>query len=110
MRSARVRFKLRGMAAAQQFSGPTRRGNSGTLTLFAERPLPGEAMKRMLAVFAVSLLAACAAPQTREQGLAGRAVDAMGGQERLAAVKTAWAKGTIKQWEPEQSEVPGGEM
>ena len=38
-------------------------------------------MKRMLAVFAVSLLAACAAPQTREQTLVGRAVDAMGGAD-----------------------------
>jgi glyoxylase-like metal-dependent hydrolase (beta-lactamase superfamily II) len=67
-------------------------------------------MKGMLAVFAVSLLAACAAPQTREESLVGRAVDAMGGAERLGAIKTASAKGTIKQWEPEQSDVPGGEM
>ena len=67
-------------------------------------------MKRMLVVFTVFLLAACAAQQTREQSLVGRAVDAMGGEERLAALKTAWAKGTIKQWEPEQSDVPGGEM
>ena len=67
-------------------------------------------MKRMLVVLSVFLLAACAAQQTREQSLVGRAVDAMGGEERLAALKTAWAKGTIKQWEPEQSDVPGGEM
>jgi len=67
-------------------------------------------MKRMLVVFAVSVLAACAAQQTRGQTLVGRAVDAIGGPERLAAIKTAWARGTIKQWEPEQSDVPGGEM
>jgi len=34
----------------------------------------------------------------------------MGGAERLAAIQTVSAKGTFKQWEPEQSDVPGGEM
>ena len=67
-------------------------------------------MKRTLAVLAVSFLAACAAQQTREQSLVDRAVDAMGGADRFAALKTVWAKGTQKQWEPEQSEAPGGEM
>ena len=66
-------------------------------------------MNRTLAVLAFSLLAGCAAQQTREQSLVDRAVDAMGGADRLASIKTAWAKGTGKQWEPEQSEVPGGE-
>ena len=67
-------------------------------------------MKRTLAVFALSFLAACAAQQTREQSLVDRAVDAMGGADRLAALKTVSARGTLKQWEPEQSESPGGEM
>ena len=66
-------------------------------------------MKRTLAVLAVSLLAACAAQQTREQSLVNRAGEALGGAQR-DAVRTVSVKGTIKQWEPEQSDVPGGEM
>jgi glyoxylase-like metal-dependent hydrolase (beta-lactamase superfamily II) len=66
-------------------------------------------MKVVLAVVSVLALASCATP-TREQSLTQRAADAMGGRERLAALNTLSARGTFKQWEPEQSEVPGGEM
>jgi glyoxylase-like metal-dependent hydrolase (beta-lactamase superfamily II) len=37
-------------------------------------------------------------------------VQAVGGADRLAAVKTVSLKATVKQWEPEQSMSPGGEM
>jgi len=67
-------------------------------------------MKRALIVCSVVALAGCAAEPTREQSLVNRAADAMGGAERLAGIKTVSARGTTKQWEPEQSEVPGGEM
>jgi len=67
-------------------------------------------MKRALAVLAVCMLAACATQQTKEQSLVDRAIDAMGGADRLATLKTVSVKGTGKQWEPEQSDVPGGEM
>ena len=67
-------------------------------------------MKRALIVCSVVALAGCAAEPTREQSLVNRAADAMGGAERLAGIKTVSARGTTKQWEPEQSDVPGGEM
>src|SRR5688572_2330110 len=62
----------------------------------------------LLAVFFAFALLSCATP-TREQSLVSRAVDAMGGAERLAGIKTITFKGTAKYWEPEQSEAPGGE-
>jgi len=68
-------------------------------------------MKRLLVLAASLFLVSCASQQlTREQTLVNRAVDAMGGAERLAALQSAVARGTQKQWEPEQSDVPGGEM
>src|SRR3954469_21745066 len=66
-------------------------------------------MKRTLVVVAISLLTACAAQQTKEQSLVNRAAEAVGGPQR-EAVRTVTVKGIIKQWEPEQSEAPGGEM
>ena len=66
-------------------------------------------MKRSLALLSVSVLVACATPQTKEQSLVNRAVDAMGGPDRLAALQSVHVKGTLKQWEPEQSDMPGGE-
>jgi glyoxylase-like metal-dependent hydrolase (beta-lactamase superfamily II) len=62
----------------------------------------------LLALFGSLLLVSCATP-TREQSLVSRAVDAMGGAERLAALKTISVKGNVKHWEPEQSDAPGGE-
>lgn len=66
-------------------------------------------MKAVLAILGMLTVAACAT-QTREETLVQRAIDGMGGAERLAAIRTVSAKGTLKQWEPEQSDVPGGEM
>src|SRR4051812_14096246 len=60
--------------------------------------------------FAFLSLVSCATGPSREQGLVDRAIGAMGGADALAGIKTAAAKIKIKQWEPEQSEVPGGEM
>src|SRR5262245_33256567 len=62
----------------------------------------------LVALCSVVLVASCATP-SREQNLVNRAVDAMGGAERLAGVKSVAFKGTAKYWEPEQSDVPGGE-
>lgn len=72
-------------------------------------------MKRAAMLFVVSLavagvVAACASMSTRGQDLVGRAVQAQGGAEALAGVKTYYEKGTVKQWEPEQSMAAGGEM
>ncbi|HXM83074.1 MAG TPA: MBL fold metallo-hydrolase [Burkholderiales bacterium] len=67
-------------------------------------------MKRAFVIlFSVLGLVSCATV-SREQGLVQRAVDAMGGADALAGIKTISVKGTMKQWEPEQSDVPGGEM
>ena len=66
-------------------------------------------MKRSLALLSVSVLIGCAAQQTKEQSLVNRALDALGGAEKLAALQSVYAKGTGKQWEPEQSDMPGGE-
>ena len=63
----------------------------------------------LLALCSAILVVSCATP-TREQSLVDRAVTAMGGTERLAAIKTIAFKGSAKYWEPEQSDVPGGEM
>ena len=66
-------------------------------------------MKRSLALLSASILVACAAQQTKEQTLVNRALDALGGADRLAALQSVYAKGTQKQWEPEQSDMAGGE-
>jgi glyoxylase-like metal-dependent hydrolase (beta-lactamase superfamily II) len=66
-------------------------------------------MRHAIAALASAvLLVSCAT--TREQSLVNRAVDAMGGADRLAGIKTIVFKGNAKYWEPEQSDVPGGEM
>jgi glyoxylase-like metal-dependent hydrolase (beta-lactamase superfamily II) len=62
----------------------------------------------LIALCSAVLLVSCATP-TREQSLVSRAVDAMGGADRIAGVKTITFKGTSKYWEPEQSDAPGGE-
>jgi glyoxylase-like metal-dependent hydrolase (beta-lactamase superfamily II) len=67
-------------------------------------------MKRLSVLWFAFALVSCASGPTREQGLVQRAADAMGGVDRLAAVRSLSARGTAKQWEPEQSEVPDGEM
>ncbi|MBV9190192.1 MAG: hypothetical protein JOZ85_06895, partial [Betaproteobacteria bacterium] len=66
-------------------------------------------MKRLLIPLSATVLLACAAQQTKEQSLVNRAIDAMGGPDRLAALQSVYVRGTAKQWEPEQSDMPGGE-
>jgi glyoxylase-like metal-dependent hydrolase (beta-lactamase superfamily II) len=63
----------------------------------------------LVALCGALILVSCATP-TREQSLVSRAVEAMGGAERLAGIKTITFKGSAKDWEPEQSDVPGGDM
>ena len=68
-------------------------------------------MKRALFLLGISLfVVSCATVHTRGRALVTRAVQAMGGVDKLAAVKTLSVKATVKQWEPEQSTSPGGEM
>ncbi len=68
-------------------------------------------MKRVVSLLALSLVVVASAPATSySQDLVKRAVQAMGGADTLNAVKTVSIKGTVRQWEPEQSIVPGGEM
>jgi glyoxylase-like metal-dependent hydrolase (beta-lactamase superfamily II) len=67
-------------------------------------------MKHSFALLSMLALLSCATPMTKEQSLVNRAVDAMGGADRLASIKSVSAKGTSKQWEPEQSDMAGGEM
>jgi hypothetical protein len=68
-------------------------------------------MKRIAFLLAISLIAvACASTQQTVQDPVVRAVHALGGPEVLRGVRTVSLKGTVKQWEPEQSKTPGGEM
>ena len=62
----------------------------------------------LAALFGALFLGSCATP-TKEQSLVSKAADAMGGANALSSVKTVSASGTTKWWEPEQSDVPGGE-
>jgi len=66
------------------------------------------------ALFSVLALLSCAGTSSvssgQEQALVNRAVDAMGGAQALSGINTLIAKGTWKQWEPEQSDVPSGPM
>ena len=69
-------------------------------------------MKRAGLLCAVMLIAASCATMSPPQGqdLVNRAVQAVGGAESLAKVKTVSVEGTVRQWEPEQSMAAGGEM
>lgn len=72
-------------------------------------------MKRAAMTLAVSLaistvVVACASMQPGGRDLVSRAVSAQGGADALTAVKTISYKATVRQWEPEQSAVAGGEM
>lgn len=67
-------------------------------------------MKRLLALCSTLVLLSCATGPSKEQQLVGRAVEALGGAQALADIRTISFKGTWKQWAPEQSDVPGGEM
>ena len=67
-------------------------------------------MKRLLALFSTFALLSCATGPSKEQQLVSKAVEALGGAQAIADIRTITYKGTYKQWEPEQSDVPGGEM
>src|SRR5919106_3824110 len=66
-------------------------------------------MERVLVALSGALLLVSCATLTREQNLVNRAMQAMGGAERIAAVNTVAVKANVKHWEPEQSDAPGGE-
>ena len=68
-------------------------------------------MKRaaLLITFALTAVS-CATLQRGGTAPVDRAVQALGGADALASVKTLTTKGTVRQWEPEQSQVAGGEM
>ena len=68
-------------------------------------------MKRAAFLIAFLLTAvSCATMRQETKTHVDRAVTALGGAEALAGIKTMAAKGTVRQWEPEQSMKPGGEM
>src|SRR6267378_1165429 len=69
-------------------------------------------MKRAGLLLAVVLIATSCATTSPPQGqdLVTRAVQAVGGADALAAVKTLSVEGTVRQREPEQSMAAGGEM
>jgi len=70
-----------------------------------------EFMKRAGLLLVLSLVVvSCATMQPQGPELLSRAAKAMGGADALSGVKTVAMKGTARQWEPEQSMVPGGEM
>jgi glyoxylase-like metal-dependent hydrolase (beta-lactamase superfamily II) len=65
-------------------------------------------MKRTALLLVASLVVmSCATAAQRSRDLVGRAVEATGA---VAGVQTLWVKGTMRQWEPEQSAMAGGEM
>lgn len=67
-------------------------------------------MKRVTLMLVIPLLvAACATMQSQTQELVSRGLQAVGGADTLAGVKTYYEKGTMKHWDPEQSHIPGGE-
>ena len=68
-------------------------------------------MRRSALLLLASLTAVSGATASpRSDGLVSKAVQALGGESALAGVKTVAVKGTIRQWEPEQSVMPGGDM
>jgi glyoxylase-like metal-dependent hydrolase (beta-lactamase superfamily II) len=68
-------------------------------------------MKRTASLLGLALVAvSCATMPPSPRGHVDRAVRAVGGTDALGAVKTLSLTGTTRQWEPEQSMTPGGEM
>ncbi len=78
-------------------------------------------MRRLFLLCMAATLVSCAGPLTtmtttgapvtlsRDQEVLNRAVAAMGGAEAIRSLRGASIKGAVKQWEPEQSQAPGGE-
>src|SRR3989475_3011926 len=68
-------------------------------------------MRRAVFMLVISLVVvSCATMEQRSEDLVSRAVHAMGGTYTLAGIRTLSVKATVRQWEPEQSMVAGGEM
>ena len=68
-------------------------------------------MKRAAFLLAILLVVvSCATVHQRGRALTTRAVEAVGGADKLASIKTLSVKVEYKYWEPEQSMIPGGEM
>src|SRR5262245_49652051 len=63
-----------------------------------------------LAALAVAGLSSCATGPSKEQQLVSKGVQALGGAQAIADIRTITYKASVKQWEPEQSDVPGGDM
>src|SRR5262249_22550551 len=57
----------------------------------------------------VSALACKATPEAPKNDPVSKGLAAVGGADVLGATKTFLIKGTVRQWEPEQSLSPGGE-
>src|SRR5712691_5223203 len=75
------------------------------------RVLLGESMRRTAVLLLASLVVVSGATASpRSDGLVSKAVQALGGESALANAKTVAVKGTVRQWEPEQSVMPGGDM
>lgn len=68
-------------------------------------------MRRIAVLLLASLVVVSGATASpRSDDLVKKAVQALGGESALTNVKTVAVKGTIRQWEPEQSVMPGGDM
>jgi len=60
-------------------------------------------MKRAAFLLAISLIVvSCGTMQQGSQDVVSRAVQALGGADTLAGVKTLSVKGTVRHWEPEE--------
>jgi glyoxylase-like metal-dependent hydrolase (beta-lactamase superfamily II) len=68
-------------------------------------------MKRVAFAIAFLLTAvSCASMQQQSRSHVDDAVQALGGAEALGKIQTVATTGTVRQWEPEQSMSPGGEV
>jgi glyoxylase-like metal-dependent hydrolase (beta-lactamase superfamily II) len=67
-------------------------------------------MKRVLFLLLSALFIGSCATTPSSEDLVSRALGAMGGADALGKAKTLSVRGTMKQWEPEQSFAPGSEM
>src|SRR5256712_6849806 len=65
--------------------------------------------RAFVVLFSILGLASCASGPSRPQDLVNRAADGFGG-DQWTSVKPVTIKGPVKQGDPEQSDVPGGEM
>src|SRR5215510_12158168 len=66
-------------------------------------------MKRALCLLLLLGVGVCVTTPSSAQDLINGALTALGGADALTQVKTLVVKGTVRQWEPEQSLVAGGE-